>query len=98
MLRDPLLTIRELGREHGASNTRRKVFEAVPDAITGTPRVTCQTKQSNTWCLWCLRGDGPGNGARGVCVALVLVVAVVFVVTAAAVGRWDGRWRGVSYG
>ena len=31
--------------------------------------------------------------------AVVFVVAVVFVAAAAAaVGGWDGRWRGVSHG
>ena len=48
VLRAPLSTIGELGRENGASTTRRKVPAAVPEATTGTPRVASQTKQNKT--------------------------------------------------
>ena len=48
MARAPLSTIRELGRENGASTTRRKVLAAVRDANTGRLRVASQTKQNKT--------------------------------------------------
>ena len=48
VLRAPLSTTGELGRENGASTTRRKVPAAVPGATTGTPRVASQTKQNKT--------------------------------------------------
>ena len=48
MLRAPLSTTGELGRDYGASTTRRKVPAAVPGATTGIPRVASQTKQNKT--------------------------------------------------
>ena len=48
VLRAPLSTTGELGRDYGASTTRRKVSAAVPEATTGRPRVASQTKQNKT--------------------------------------------------